>query len=69
MAEVARIRKLDSNQVTLVVKLDIRELRVRMAIGLWLIKLGAKVIGLGIEVEPLSGPKTGGTGSGTCPEG
>jgi hypothetical protein len=48
-----RIGKLDPNQITMTVSLDVRELRVRMAIGLWLIKLGARVIGLGVVVEAL----------------
>lgn len=48
-----RIPKLNPDELTLTVQLDIRELRVRMAIGVWLIKLGARVIGLGVVVEPL----------------
>jgi len=62
MAEATvRIGKLNPNNVTLTLKLDIRELRVRMAIGVWLIKLGARVIGLGVKVEPL-GPAPGAGG-------
>ena len=49
----SRMRKLDPDKCTLTLKLDIRELRVRMAIGVWLIKLGARVIGLGVKVEAL----------------
>lgn len=50
MAEF-RMRKLDPDKCTLTLKLDIRELRVRMAVGAWLIKLGARVIGLGVVIE------------------
>lgn len=52
-AEV-KIGKLPTDKVTLTVKVDVRELRVRMAIGIWLIHLGARVIGLGFKVEPLA---------------
>jgi len=52
-----KLRKLPPGRVTLTLKLDISELRVRMAIGVWLIKLGARVIGLGVKVESL-GPAT-----------
>jgi len=48
-----RLRKLPPGRVTLTLKLDISELGVRMAIGVWLIKLGARVIGLGVKIEPL----------------
>lgn len=34
-------------------KVDLRELRVRLAIGLWLMKLGARVIGMGVQVSAL----------------
>jgi len=47
------VPKLDPKKCTLTVKVDVRELRVRMAIGLWLMKLGARVIGLGVRIEPL----------------
>jgi hypothetical protein len=53
MAEAkARVRKFDES-VTLTLKVDVRELRVRMAIGVWLIKLGCRVIGLCVKVEGL----------------
>ena len=51
-----KIAKLQPGQVTMTLKVDVRELRVRMAIGLWLIRLGARVIGLGVKVEPLETP-------------
>ncbi len=50
------MRKLPPGQMTLTLRLDIRELKVRMAIGVWLIKLGARVIGLGVEVGCLESP-------------
>jgi hypothetical protein len=54
MAEFTHtVRKLDPHDATLTVLVDVSELRVRMAIGIWLIKLGARVIGLGVRVGPL----------------
>jgi hypothetical protein len=58
--------KLPPGAVVMTVKVNVRELRIRMAIGIWLIKLGARVIGLGVEIEPL---ENHGTGSGTQSEG
>ena len=46
-------------KVTLVVKVDTRELQVRVAVGLWLINLGARIIGLGLKVEPPEGSSDG----------
>lgn len=51
-----RMGKLPPGKATLTLKVDVRELRVRMAIGVWLIKLGARVIGLGVKVEALEPP-------------
>lgn len=51
MAELGEVKlgKLDPGAVTMTVKVDVRELRVRMAIGIWLIKLGARAIRSGCE--------------------
>jgi hypothetical protein len=48
-----KMSKLDPKTATLTIKVDVRELRVRLAIGVWLIKLGARVIGLSVSIEPL----------------
>lgn len=56
MAEKAlrfRVKRLDPNKCTLTVKLDMREMRARLAVGIWLIKLGARVIGLAVKVEAM----------------
>jgi hypothetical protein len=47
-----RIRKLsDCGDVALTVKMNIRELAWRVKIGLWLIRLGAGVIGMDVELD------------------
>ena len=46
----ARIRKLEGT-VTVTLKASMRELRLRIAIGTWLIKLGCRVIGLNAKIE------------------
>ncbi|HLZ08820.1 MAG TPA: hypothetical protein VKT80_09555 [Chloroflexota bacterium] len=46
-----RLGKLPPGSVTMTVRIDTRELRARMKLGLWLIKLGARVVGLGVKVE------------------
>jgi hypothetical protein len=46
------IGKLPPGSVTMNVKIDMREFRVRSTVGMWLIKLGARVIGLGVRVDP-----------------
>ncbi len=52
MAEAKiRVRKLDPKKATIVVQVDARELKIRAAIGLWLIKLAARIIGLGVAIE------------------
>lgn len=47
-----RIRKLDPDLCTLELSIETTtEFKVRVAVGLWLMKLGARIIGCGVTVN------------------
>lgn len=51
-SNVIKVRKLASDVSTLTVDVRVtREFKARIAIGLWLIKLGARIIGFGVVVN------------------